>query len=182
MYRERDMEWEYLVWLSEKSGIELEGNPDDTYRSLLEQMNRKEFVWSVPNDDNRLEDGLYLRVLFNLEVGGGEVSGYCSFLEVLVALAENLAFQLSEESDNTGYWVHDLLVNSGLLLYSDSYYQSSISTPSKVDNVLNRIMFRRYNFDGRGGLFPLQDPPEDQRAVELWYQLQAYAIERSSFV
>jgi hypothetical protein len=47
-----------------------------------------------------------------------------------------------------------------------------------IDEVLNRVIFRQYEPDGRGGFFPLQHPDHDQRGVELWYQLSAYAIER----
>jgi hypothetical protein len=37
---------------------------------------------------------------------------------------------------------------------------------------------REYDPDGRGGLFPLDGTHANQREVELWYQMQAYIIER----
>jgi hypothetical protein len=30
---------------------------------------------------------------------------------------------------------------------------------------------------GLGGMFPLEDPREDQRAIEIWYQMMAYINE-----
>lgn len=175
----RNIEWEYLNWLSDKAGISDNTDPRYSYSMLLEQLNNKEFEWSVPNDDNRLENGLYLRIHFQREVGGPEVSGFCSLLEVLVALAAKMAFQMSKENDEPGYWFYILMDNAGLLQFTDAYYYHDYTTASQVDNILNTIIFRRYEYNGEGGLFPLKRPREDQRGVELWYQLSAYVLERS---
>lgn len=175
----RDMEWEYLQWLIDKADISDDMDPYRSYDMLLTQLNNKEFEWIVPNDDNRLENGLYLRVHFQREVGGPEVSGYCSLLEVFVALAGKMAFQMSKESDDPGYWFYIMMDNVGLLRFTDAYYNNDYSTASQVDNILNTIIFRKYEYNGEGGLFPLKRPKEDQRHVELWYQLSAYVLERS---
>jgi hypothetical protein len=40
--------------------------------------------------------------------------------------------------------------------------------------VLNK---REYFPSGKGGLFPLENPREDQTKVEIWYQMHAYVME-----
>jgi hypothetical protein len=47
-----------------------------------------------------------------------------------------------------------------------------------VTETLDRVIYRNYESNGHGGFFPLEDPDEDQRRVELWYQLNAYLNER----
>jgi hypothetical protein len=48
-----------------------------------------------------------------------------------------------------------------------------------IQDVLDTIIFRTYKYDGRGGLFPLREGKEDQRRVELWYQMCAYILENT---
>ena len=51
-------------------------------------------------------------------------------------------------------------------------------TYEEVNDVLDRVIWRTYRWDGHGGLFPLNEPEKDQREVEIWYQLSAYLLER----
>jgi hypothetical protein len=39
---------------------------------------------------------------------------------------------------------------------------------------MERCVWRTYEPNGVGGFFPLENPNEDQREVELWYQMSAY--------
>jgi hypothetical protein len=48
---------------------------------------------------------------------------------------------------------------------------------SVVDETLQRVIFRTYTSSGFGGLFPLKHAPDDQRRVELWYQMCSYLLE-----
>jgi hypothetical protein len=75
-------------------------------------------------------------------------------------------------------WFWQMLENLGLAHISDKLYSSGPRMDSFIDNVIDRLIYRRYSPDGHGGLFPLEFPHEDQRGVELWYQLNAYLIER----
>ena len=47
-----------------------------------------------------------------------------------------------------------------------------------AEEVLDAVIFRNYEYDGRGGLFPLRYPDRDQRDEELWSQLNAYLLEQ----
>jgi hypothetical protein len=54
------LEEAYFRWLcNQVVNVKLK-NPSRTYWSLLKQLHSREFVWIIPNDDNRLEDGRYL--------------------------------------------------------------------------------------------------------------------------
>ncbi len=143
----------------------------------MRQLYVKEFVWLIPNDDNRAEDGKALRYEFINEQGIDEVDQEwldlgCSFLEMLIALARRAAF---ESDDEVVEWFWRFIFNLGLNNHTDSAYTRE--TEREVDNVLDTVIFRTYDADGLGGLFPLTHPRQDQRKVELWYQLAAYLTE-----
>lgn len=181
MDENRNVEWEYLSYLVSMAGLDRSNYPGFSYSLLAEQMYRKEFSWSVVNDDNRVSDALYIRSKFHEYHGGADIIGPASMLEILIVLSYELAFQLSEENDDPRYWFEVLLKTSGLNKYTDECYLNDYVTPNYVDGVLNRIIFRKYDYDGSRGLFPLERPTEDQRSVELWYQLASFAMERSGY-
>lgn len=167
----------YLRWLYHKVGDVRFHNPDHTYWSLFQAMYRKEFVWFVPNDDNRVEDGKDLRSVFlsdhgvlRRDVDQDWMRLGCSFLEMLVALSGRLAFEAEGESAE---WFWELLNTLEL----DRYPDGPRFRPRKVDNIMDTVIWRTYRSDGRGGLFPLKHPRENQQEVEIWYQLNAYLLE-----
>lgn len=164
----------YFHWLEPQ--VREEGHQRHTHSDLLMLLFTKEFVWLVPNDDNRIVDGLDLRGEFlrESEAPGSltvEGLGPCSVLEVLIALSRRLAFAVSGTPEG---WAWQLLVNLELDRMSDPL---SRRKAEKVDEILENLIWRRYNPDGSGGFFPLQDPDEDQTKVELWYQMSAYVDE-----
>lgn len=164
---------EYLTWL--ESQVPVRSNKRRSYSRLLEQMYCKEFAWFVPNDDNRAEDGRDLRLRFRDETDTKLDSDWanlgCSMLELVLSLAGHLSFELGGGVDR---WFWQLIDNIGLANCTDD----SPFLPEAVDNALERVIWRTYHRDGRGGLFPLKEASEDQREVELWYQLSAYVLER----
>jgi hypothetical protein len=171
---ERYFDWLYRQVCSVKTR-----NPSRTYKNLLYILYTNQFVWLIPNDDNRAEDGKYLRYEF-LEDEGIDLQrrdDYWmqqapSFLEFLVALVRRLEF--STERDVSS-WFMELLDNLDLKQFNDR-------TPidrNYVEAVLERVNWRTYEYNGGGGLFPLVYPERDQREVEIWYQLNSYILERS---
>jgi hypothetical protein len=168
---------QYLKWLYGQVASLRFKNPARTYWSLLRQLYAKEFVWFIPNDDNRVADGRDLRKEFFNDTQTHPDRDWmglgCSFLEMLIALARRLSFE-AEEGDTTD-WFWRMLENLDLSEHSDLYYKRH--TEEFVDEILERVIQRRYDSDGRGGLFPLQDPREDQRNIELWYQMSHYLLE-----
>lgn len=164
----------YLAWLAEQVEHQSLRRPR-AYWSLLQQLYRKEFVWFIPNDDNRAEDGKLLRFEFitgrcPLDVDQDWMSLGCSMLELLVGLSRRLSFD-TEMGASDWFWI--LLRNIGLAECWDSPAYPS----HQIDQILERVIWRTYDPDGVGGLFPLRRPNGDQRKVELWYQLSAYLLE-----
>lgn len=136
-----------------------------------------EYIWLVPNDDNRVEDGKDLRHEFLVACGitnpdQAWLDMGCSMLEMLIGLSRRLAFEAEGEPRD---WFWHLLKNLGLHEYNDRNYNRSAA--DDIDEKANDVIWRRYLPDGRGGLFPLQHAQEDQTRVELWYQLAAYLEE-----
>lgn len=167
----------YLTWLYSQVGSVKVRNPSKSYWSLFKQLYSTEFVWFIPNDDNRVEDGRDLRFEFLSDVGRNDDSDWinlgCSVMELLVALSRRLAFEAGGDSHDW-FWV--LIGNLGLSDYTDSYILKN-SAEEEIEDVVNTMIWRTYDHDGHGGLFPLQDAQRDQRDVELWYQLSAYVLE-----
>lgn len=167
----------YFEWLySQICSVRLT-NPSRTYWKLFKILFTKEFVWFVPNDDNRLEDGKQLRYEF-LEASGIDKEDQdwlrqgCSFLELLIGLSRRLAFETSSDPIR---WFWEMLENLGLNELNDRVHIPR----DVVEEKLDRVIWRTYKFNGSGGLFPLQRARQDQRDVELWYQLSAYILERT---
>jgi hypothetical protein len=164
----------YFTWLYSKVGSVNIADPSRTYWKLLKQFFKKEFVWFVPNDDNRVEDGRDLRKEFVQEEGVSVEDDWlrlgCSMFELLVALSRRLEFE------GGGYakdWFWTMIRNLGMEFCTDAipFHDETI------DEALDDVIWRTYRYSGVGGLFPLQHPDRDQREVEIWYQLCAYLLE-----
>lgn len=166
----------YFTWLYGQVASVDNGNPSRNYWKLLKQLYIKEFIWIIPNDDNRAEDGRDLRRDFVDEkrivnISSDWMSLGCSMLEMFIGLSRRLAFE--DGGDSPG-WFWKLIENLGLDLYNDN-----VQLPEKkVDEILDQIIWRTYRRNGHGGLFPLRRAVEDQRDVELWYQLNTYLLEK----
>jgi hypothetical protein len=166
----------YFRWLYAQVGPVRLKNPSRTYWSLLKLLHTKEFVWIIPNDDNRLEDGRDLRDEFVYEIRHMDVepewmSLGCSMLEMLIGLARRLWFE--DDRFQIDEWFWHLMENLGLSNFSDRGGWDE----QDVDDILSAVIWRIYEPDGSGGLFPLKDAQEDQREVELWYQMSEYLLE-----
>lgn len=172
----RTLDARYLDWLYKNIGPLQNRNPERSYWMLAVALYQKEFVWHVPNDDNRVEDGRELREIFLDDVGlAGDqlwLDEGCSMLEMLVALSRRLGFQTGEDSFEW-FWV--LADNLELRPYVDETFSEDFNVD--VDLILDQVIDRTYGPDGRGGLFPLKYPAADQTTIEIWYQMAAYLME-----
>lgn len=170
-----ELEEQYLTWLYARIGNVDETRPSKMYWRLLSYLYTREFTWTVPNDDNRVEDGRYIRYRFLEEMGlAAHMASWlgpgCSVLEMLMALSERLAF----DADRTPqHWFWELLTNLGLSGCNDRAFNEY-----EVSEIIDSLIERRYHPDGRGGLFPLQHPKQDQRNIEIWYQMSLYLQEQ----
>ena len=164
----------YFRWLYSQVADPEVINPYATHWRLLRVLYTKEFLWHVPNDDNRIQDGKDLRFEFagDQRIDEGWLDLPCSMLEILIALARKLAF---EADGRPAGWFWTMMTNVDLTQYSDRRRFSD----EMIHEVLDRIIFRSYNYSGEGGLFPLKEADRDQREVELWYQMCAYVLENT---
>lgn len=160
----------YLTWLYSQVAEVRTRKSSKTYWNLLRRLYCTEFAWFVPNDDNRAEDGRALRVEWaaeqNIEADHNWLTLGCSFLEMLIGLSRRLEFETGSIAE---YWFWRLINNLGLSECNDRNYCEEY-----VDEVANRVIWRTYEKDGNGGLFPLYQTERNQRRVELWYQLSEY--------
>lgn len=168
----------YFDWLYSQVCSVRWKSPARSYKNLFHIFYTKEFVWLVPNDDNRVEDGRDLRYLFleDEDIGVHQRDCHwmvlgCSVLEAFIALAKRFAFE-TDRDESDCFW--ELLENIGLNNLND---RVDISFDD-VEDTLDRVIWRTYEYNGNGGLFPLFNSEQDQRKIELWYQLSAYIFEQ----
>lgn len=167
----------YFQWLYAQIGdVKLKHPASKRYWNLAKQLHDKEFVWLVPNDDNRVADGRDLRRVFLEDTGVTPDRNWldlgCSFLEMLIALSHLLAFENGWRHDR---WFWHLMDNLEFEVYNDRNYGDE--APTVIDETLDRVLWRQFEPDGMGGLFPLEHPHQDQREIEIWYQACAYLAE-----
>lgn len=160
----------YREWLRD-----LVWRPGPFHETILNVAWITPFIYFVDNDDNRSEDGIDLRSRFNHETPYWLPDiGNCRILEMLIGLAIRLNEQTYdyENPDRVKYWFWLLISNLGLDTPNDGYLIDSVEEIGDAFDILN---MRQYNPDGSGGgLFPLKDPKQDQREIEIWYQMQAW--------
>ena len=176
-----DIDRLYFGWLMSRLG-----NPQAGYERACGMLHENVFQRRVGNDVNRSIEGEALRRIFlddfheaDIEpsVTNNFLAGPCSWLEMLMALAESLDFLY-----DGGVFEHfvELIDNLGLQpAYSRVAIRYDGIDQDLVDAACNRVDFSLFDPDGRGGLFPLtkHDHP-NQREVEIWDQHAAYFRER----
>lgn len=170
-----EVEWvRYRNWLLKKVK---QYRKLDNYSFLFEYLHNYPFSWSLSMDENRAEDGKYLRENFEDEMGipdGIVLCGTCTTLEMLVALAIRMDKEyIGEpgEPDPSSIFI-ELLNNLGLWKYDNRRF-----TASKVNQILQVWMSRSFEYNGKGSLFPLKEASRDQRKIEIWDQMNAYIYE-----
>lgn len=161
----------------------------DGYSILFDILYDTEFTWKLPEDERRASAGRYLRERFeameHLSCRDEWTEWPCSFLEMLVALAYSMESILynPEYGESTYIWFWTLMENLGLAALDDDMM---LGSPQKqyryVDAVCRQVCERTYDRYGHGGLFPLNSSPEDQRKVEIWFQMQSYILENMDYL
>ena len=152
----------------------LVGEEADNYFNMLNILHNMDFYSLIPNDDNRGEDGKQLRDGFHLSVNLKN----CTVFEMLVGLSIRLEFETAQSQweKTVAEWFWILIDNLGLGLYDDDMYKS-MKPRAEIEEIVQKMLDRKYDCNGNGGLFPLKNPRKDQRKVEIWYQMSEYLIE-----
>lgn len=148
----------------------------DNYQKLLWKLFNTEFTWIVEYDSNRAYDGIYLRYLFSRIIDEDfDMSIGCTMLEMMIGLARRCEDDITYDpdiGDRTGYWFWIMIENMGLDVYDDIYFDEA-----RVDKIIDVVLERKYQKNGKGGIFYAQNNPVDFRKMDLWWQLNAYLNE-----
>ena len=184
--RSANVEEAYFKWLYKRVGVVSNRNPATSHFLVLDTLIKLDYYWTVPNDDNREQDGLELRDEFCDEHGSWEGSEFpveapCSVLEFLIGLAKRMAYMGDGlvPFSSVGEWFWHMMHNLGLDGYTDLYCLDYDDYEESIVRIITKLLDRTYEYDGEGGLFPLAYPQRDQRDVEIWYQLNSYILENS---
>lgn len=151
-----------------------------SFRKLIVHLHNTEFRYSIPNDASRAHGGENLRHRFAasqmpdipeyeiLDILGGP----CSVFEMMVALAiytEEHLMTNPQIGDRTGQWFWNMVVNLGLGDQMDNRFNKRY-----VEDTLQRFLDRKYEPNGKGGLFTIRNCGHDLRKVDIFRQLCWY--------
>ena len=166
---------EYFEWLC---GLVCGHRYSNTvsYDKLLMRLHSTEFIYILSMDENREKDGVELRWRFAWERGLRDVpeclNGPCSVLEMMVALSLYCEENIMDDpniGNRTGQWFWGMIVNLGLGAMTDSRYDRQY-----VDDTITRFLNRRYERNGKGGLFKIENCDRDVRELDIQHQLCRY--------
>lgn len=154
-------------------------NPFIPYRKLFIHLYKTAFIVKLDKDINRVYDALEMRRNYLKSISAdSDIFNYmnteypCSVLEVIVALAmrcEDTIMSNTEYGDRTTQWIWQMIVSLGLGGQNDVNYDAK-----DIDNKLYIFMNRKYERNGRGGLFTIKKTLKDLRKVEIWCQMLWY--------
>lgn len=164
----------YFNWLySQVASVNVQA-PSNMFYTLLRDLHATEFVWMLQGDDNRAEDGLDVRKEFlmtaRLDQDPAWLNLGCSVLEMLIAFSRRAEF---DTGDSARDWFWIFMNNLNLAEMSDA--RDGVS--QTVYEVMDQFIWRTYEFNGQGGLFPLRQPKRDQRKIELWAQFFDFLVD-----
>ena len=169
----------YFDWMY--SIVTDSGRYNRNYKKLLNYLFQKDFNYKHPMDSNRLEDGINLRYHYGTSrrYSSTEVANIldvfpCSILEMIVALSIRCeeSIMCDDIGDRTSKWFWEMIHSLGLENMHDNYFNENF-----CDLVIRKFLDREYAYNGKGGLFTIQNPKQDMRNVDIWYQMCAYLNE-----
>lgn len=161
---------DYYMWLLAKVDALHRGGKSYSY--LMQLLFTTKYEYAFAMDSNRAMAGENLRSIYALEAGlylEDVYEGPCTVLEMLIALADTIAFDMNDFSSE---WFWHFLDNLGISEESDEVYDENY--------ILDRLytwMDHKYEMDGTGSLFPLKETNRDCRNMEIWDQMNAYLVE-----
>lgn len=166
---------QYFDWMYDLVCRDRYGD-DISYWKLMNCLHNIEFVYILPNDRNRAEDGKALRYRFAVlnDCEGAEdfLDGPCSVLEMIVALAIRCEESIMDDldyGDRTSQWFWEMIVSLGLGSMTDNRFNRRV-----VEDIILDFINRDYEPNGKGGLFTIRNCQYDMRDLEIWSQLNKY--------
>lgn len=168
----------YFEWLYDLVANE-EYSAGQSYMELFKYLHETEFIFSIPMDSNRFEDGIDLRYRFayECEYDNRMVALYlddkpCSVLEMMIALSlrceEHITYD-PELGNRTSKWFWDMLKSMKLDMMNNSNFDEKY-----VKRTVAKCLERRYTKKGKGGFFTIDNCRHDLRTVDIWRQMCWY--------
>lgn len=168
---------EYFEYIMEYLNGDGEGD-EPSYRELLKILYGFEFKVVVEMDYNRVKNALYLRDHLAEEAGLDAIDDdYCSVLDILVHLADRMAFnvdRLSEHETGLRCYFWEMIENFGFGECTDADEDWDVEG---VADVLDRWINRKYDNNGTDTPFPICHRVSKFSKFELWDQMQIYIEE-----
>ena len=160
----------YFGWLREQLDSLESG---DTYSLLFNTLYSLEYVPLLMMDQNREHDALEMRKQVCGILHTRPSHAPCSFLEFLAALSFRMHYICDAPNEwrvKEFFW--RLLSNLGLNLFRNDTW--SLGDEERIKDIVTRVNQRTFDSDGAGGLFPMAAPKQNQRNLEVWYQMNQY--------
>lgn len=168
---------EYFEYILEYLEGDCEGDVGG-YGRLLDILFNYEFEPIVKMDSNRVKNALCLRDHLAEEAGLRVIADdYCSVLDILVHLADRMAFnldQLSEHETGLRCYFWEMIENFG---FGECTDEREDWDPMDVLKVLDAWIERKYDASGRNTPYPIRHKVRNYRKTELWDQMQIYIEE-----
>ena len=119
-------------------------------------------------------DGLQLRYRFFLRTGINVMDDRrpCSMLEMMAALSWRIEEDIMDNpviGNRTPQWFWHMIAVMGLNGQYDGNFNEDV-----VNAAIDRVISRKYAYNGDGGLFKVNNPLRDMRTVEIWCQMLWY--------
>lgn len=181
-YEAKRVSEEYFEWMCNFVYFDM-AYGQASYKKLLRFLNSVEFVPIIELDEDRYSDGMAFRYRFGYEVG--HTSDYirtyldvkpCSVLEMMVALCFKEYERSFDEDDSHGSriseWFWSMINSLGLSRMNDTNFNEE-----ECKKVIDRFISRKYEPNGKGGLFTLDHPYQNMCNVNIWYQFMWYLNE-----
>ena len=157
------------------------------YKKLCQALDSRDFIYYIPLDANRYDDGIDLRYHFGRCCGVSDAriayeldNRQCSVFEMMVALANRCEEDITFDPDvgnRACEWFHEMLESLDLASMTDN-----VGVDERYFNiVIDRFINRDYEPNGKGGLFTLKNCTRDLRDVEIWYQAMWYLTSKEDF-
>lgn len=165
-----ELDYRYFRWLFDLV-CKNRYSSEISYEKLLSYLHDTEFRYLLSRDGGRAKDGIDLRNRF-MDNGENYISGPCSVLEMMIALAVRCEESIMDDAllgNRTAQWFWGMIVSLGLGSMSDDRFDGEY-----VESVVNTFLDRKYEPNGKGGLFTIDDSEDDLRDVEIWFQLLWY--------
>ncbi|MBO7449066.1 MAG: hypothetical protein J6U54_01745 [Clostridiales bacterium] len=144
------------------------------HENLLMKLFKQPFIFTIPMDSNRYEDGISLRYRYEEDTGHlYSEEEPCNMLEMIVALAVRIEndFMGDEKGNTIGNWFVYMINSLG-------FPEDSLLTDEQFYYILNNFYTHSYSNDGSGGgcLFYIPGFKGDLRQMEIWNQMNCWIM------